>query len=101
MTEKTLPERMREAADTLEEATKRYFSDGVRKIAIEPEYADWRPINLRYCAETFETEDEQSQAKVRLAASIVDDLNDGATSYARLYKLAELLIDKYDIKAKP
>lgn len=58
----SLPVRMREAADTLEEATKRYFAvrdsgAGDREILAHPDHHDWRPVNLRYVADRFEEED--------------------------------------------
>jgi hypothetical protein len=53
-----LPQRMREAADTLVEATKRYHNYGVDRGEVDPELQDWRPANLRYIADEFEKEEE-------------------------------------------
>jgi hypothetical protein len=54
MIEKPLPIRMREAADTLEEATRRYSE---LHRTVDAQSVDWRPSNLRSVAGVFERED--------------------------------------------
>lgn len=48
----TLPDRMRYAADVLEEATRAYFA--ARGVPEPVDHHDWRPVKLRYIADQME-----------------------------------------------
>lgn len=87
----TLPQRMREAADTLVEATERYRPGGTD--APDPELHDWRPANLRYVADQFEEEDMEPVhpdtvilANVRELITKWDPLKNGSDLQAWAYK---------------
>lgn len=103
----TLPERMRQAADILEEASARY--DRLRnKGAKRPgdyELVDWRPANLRYVAGQFEHED-QDQARKGIIDQLCRDMCAGLwpsgvgedrvllVARAHVERLAEELYDR-------
>lgn len=90
MTERPLHERARDAADTLEDMTRRYFRETTGKDFREttgkgPEFVDWRPVNLRDVADQFEQEDAESAAvrrqlinlihnRLRTSIEVVDDI---------------------------
>lgn len=90
MSEKTLPERMREAADTLREANTRRGRQG---------YDDtWTPGGLDGVADSWERADEASKFEADLATSI---LVASKNPFGNSTWVARELLRHYDISRKP
>lgn len=58
----TLPQRMRLAADTLEDATQRHHTEG--GVVATPEFVEWSPANLRTMADYFERQDNERKEMI-------------------------------------
>jgi hypothetical protein len=58
-----LPSRMKNAANVLEDASRRHYKEMVAKV----DEIDWRPANLRYVADGWEFEDDKANQVTELA----------------------------------
>lgn len=83
--------KMREAADTLQDATFIYFDERNPGRASQ---TDWRPVNLRSVARDWETQLDEDN---RMAEQIAEMMTDPTRSNL---DIAHEIIQRFDVKPK-
>lgn len=90
---RTLPDRMREAADTLDEASERRGTNGVFDSSI------WKATSLRGAADRWEAEDREEAKNYALAKEFAHALyeNSVGDGFIDCVDLAQRLLKEFDI----
>ncbi|RIT69244.1 hypothetical protein [Mycobacteroides abscessus] len=99
---KELTARMREAADTLQDASRIYFDESRTEGASN---IDWRPVNLRSLADDWDAAlDAEDLLTEQLTQCIAGYLTDSQqyekVARRRANPIARLVMDNFDVKPK-